>query len=263
MIPVLVLNLPRDAERLRRMDVHLRSLGVAYAVAHGVDGRTVPDDEAIPHLTAFRKGHGREMTRGELGCALAYQQLFRRIADGPDPFVCVIEDDIDVLPTISPFLEETTLGRLPRFDVLRLFSNAHRQHKPAWEVVTLHGHSVVAPLRTGWGTYSQVFTRDGARKLVNLPTMAPIDSMMYYRCPPFGLRIFEVRPSLVRLLDFGSNTANWQTDKSLLSLLKTKVRDSLRVRLHFVMTWGLPGLYGLIRSRYRAKSKGQSEVSLS
>jgi hypothetical protein len=63
----------------------------------------------------------------------------------------VIEDDIDVLPTISPFLEETTLGGLPRFDVLRLFSNAHRQHKPAWEVVTLHGHSVVAPLRTGLG----------------------------------------------------------------------------------------------------------------
>ena len=84
MIPVLVLNLPRDAERRRWMNDHLRSLDIRYERVEAIDGHAVPDAEAAPHLHSFSKGYGREMTRGELGCAFSHLMLFRRIAAGAE-----------------------------------------------------------------------------------------------------------------------------------------------------------------------------------
>ena len=49
------------------MNGHLRSLDIRYELVQAVDGRAVPDAEAATHLRSFRKGYGREMTRGELG----------------------------------------------------------------------------------------------------------------------------------------------------------------------------------------------------
>jgi Glycosyltransferase family 25 (LPS biosynthesis protein) len=127
---------------------HLGSLGISYLVTSGVDGRAVPDQEALPHMGSFGRGHGREMTRGELGCALTYLQPFKRIACGPDPLVCVMEDDIELLPTALPLLNESTLGRLPGFDILRLFSVERQQRNP--------GRSGHATATASWSQYGQV-----------------------------------------------------------------------------------------------------------
>jgi glycosyl transferase family 25 len=248
--------LARDVERRDWMAAHLGSLGISYVLRSGVDGGAVPDQEALPHMASFRRGHGREITRGELGCALSYLQLFERIACGPDPLVCVMEDDIELLPTVLPFLDEATLGRLPEFDILRLFSVEHQQSRSAWKVATFDGHSIVVPVRAGWGTYAQIFSRRGARKLIDRPITGPIDNMIYCDRPPFGLRVLEVRPSLLVRRDFGTHMGDRPRGRRSLPLGARIVgvwRDiyrPMRTRLHFAATWGPRGLYGLIRSRY-------------
>jgi glycosyl transferase, family 25 len=255
-IPVLVLNLPRDFERREWMTAHLGSFGICYLLTSGVDGRAVPDHEALPYMASFRRGHGRDMTRGELGCALTYLQLFKRIACGPDPLVCVMEDDIELLPSVLPFLNESTLGRLPEFDILRLFSVEHQQRRSAWKVGTCNGHSIVVPVRAGWGTHAQVFSRLGARKLIDRPITGPIDNMIYYDRPPFGLHILEVRPSLVVRRDFGTHMSDRPRGRRSLPLgarimgIGRDIYRPVRARLHFAATWGPRGLYGLILSRY-------------
>jgi glycosyl transferase family 25 len=256
-IPVLVLNLPRDIERREWMAAHLGSFRISYLLTSGVDGRAVPDHEALPYMASFRRSHGRNMTRGELGCALTYLQLFKRIACGPDPLVCVMEDDIELLPSVLPFLNESTLGRFPEFDILRLFSVEHQQHRSAWKVGTCNGRSIVVPVRAGWGTYAQVFSRHGARKLIDRPITGPIDNMVYYDRPPFGLRILEVRPSLVVRRDFGTHMSDRPRGRRWLPLgarvmgIGRDIYRPARARLHFAATWGPRGLYGLIMSRYR------------
>lgn len=255
MIPVIVLNLLRDTDRRTWMDGHLRSLGIPYTLAHGIDGRTIPDDEVARHRATFRRGYIRDMTRGELGCALAHLGLFRRIAAGPDPFVCTMEDDIEISTAVLAFLEETTLRLLPPFDVLRLFATGERRHRAAWKVAAAHRHSVVVPLRAGWGMHAQVITRAGAAKLAGWPITAPIDGI-YHDYPPRGLRIMEIRPSLIRRLDFGSNTLVGlmrPAKKTYWYRLRAegyRTKRLLRTRMHFVRTWGLRGLYGLVRSRH-------------
>jgi len=235
------------------MNGHLRSLDIRYELIDGVDGRVVPDALAAPHLRSFSKGYGREMTRGELGCALSHLKLYRRIADGPDEFVCTLEDDIRVSPATLPFLDEAVLRSLPPFDVLRLFSVEHRRYKPAWSVASVQDRSIVVPLRSGWGTQAQIITRAGAAKMADWPITAPIDGI-YHDCPPPELRIMEVRPSLIRSLDFDSNTLMQRPEQTLWVKLRSeafRIKRLLLTRMHFVGTWGLSGIVGVLRSRNR------------
>jgi len=247
MIPVLVLNLARDKDRRTWMHEQLIALQIPHTFMAGIDGLAIPDDAALPAMDLFHRTYGREMTRGELGCARAHLELIRRVASGDNPLVCVMEDDIEVTHATRAFLHELVLARMPPFDVLRLYSNSHRQRHAAWHQATVLGRAVVAPFRTGWGMYAQVYTHEGARKLADRPIVAPIDGMLYYDCPPPGLRILEIRPSLVHLRDMGSSTIGWKPG----DYLKTKVKHPLVARAHFLQTWRMAGLLGLMRSRYR------------
>jgi glycosyl transferase, family 25 len=255
-IPVLVLNLPRDAERRRWMNGHLRSLDIRYELVEAIDGHAVPDAEAAPHLHSFSKGYGREMTRGELGCAFSHLMLFRRIAAGADEFVCTMEDDISLSGATPPFLDEAVLRSLPPFDVLRLFSIQNRRCKPAWSIARLQDCSIVVPLRAGWGTQAQIITRAGAAKMADWRITAPIDGI-YHDCPPPELRIMEVRPSLIRPLDFDSNTHMRRSKQTIWTKLRAeafRIKRLLLTRIHFVRTWGLSGIVGLLRNQPLSQS---------
>ena len=256
MIPVRVLNLPRDSARRAWMHEQLTALQIPHSFVSGIDGHAIPDDTALPAMDLFRAAYGREMTRGELGCACAHLELIRQIAAGDDPLVCAMEDDIELTYAARAFLHELVLSRIPPFDVLRLFSNNHRQRHAAWHQATILGRAVVAPFRTGWGMYAQVYTREGARKLVDRPIVAPIDGMVYYDCPPPGLRILEIRPSLVHMRDMGSSTSGWSNTGNY---IKMKVKNPVMARAHFLRTWGMLGVVGLMRSRYRP-SPGAPDV---
>jgi glycosyl transferase, family 25 len=239
------------------MSGHLRSLDICYELVEGVDGRTVPEAAAAPHLHSFRKGYGREMTRGELGCAISHLMLFRRIAAGAHEFVCTMEDDISISRATLPFLDEQVLRSLPPFDVLRLFSVENRRCKPAWSIGGLDDRSIVVPLRAGWGMQAQIITRAGAAKMADWPITAPIDGI-YHDCPPSELRIMEVRPSLVRSLDFDSNTLMRRPEQTLWVRVRSeafRIKRLLLTRMHFVGTWGLTGIIGLVRSRNRPLSQ--------
>jgi GR25 family glycosyltransferase involved in LPS biosynthesis len=251
MIPVWVMNLARDTERRALMTTRLDRLGIRHEIVPGVDGRALGAHKVAEYNVAFRRGFNRDITRGELGCALAHLDFFRRIANGPDPLVCTMEDDIGLSEDIPQFLQEETLRTLPPFDVLRLFATGMRRHQTAWKVATTHNHDVVVPLRSGWGTQAQIISRNAAALLAEWPIIAPIDGI-YHDYPPRGLRIMEVRPSLVERRDLGSNTAGARSKpakKSILSILRAesyRLRRKLATRRHFIETWGLRGLIGLM-----------------
>jgi glycosyl transferase, family 25 len=233
------------------MDDHLRSLDISYELVEAVDGRAIPDAEAAPHLSSFARGYGREMTRGELGCAMSHLMLYRRIAAGPDQFVCTMEDDISMSRVTLPFLDEAVLRSLPPFDVLRLFSVQSRRYKHAWSIACVQDRNIVVPLRAGWGTQAQIITRLGAAKMADWPITAPIDGI-YHDCPPRTLRIMEVRPSLIEPREFESNTRMRRPQQTPWVKLRAegfRIKRLLLTRIHFVRTWGLSGIVGLVRSR--------------
>ncbi len=117
---------------------------------------------------------------------------------GTDYF-CVLEDDVIPAPRFAEALDETMLKNLPAFDALRLFAHADRWEKPSKTIASLAGSVVVRMLRPGWGCAGQIYSREGARKIVSTIRFvtAPMDFAIYHDCQVEGLRVLEMRPPLV------------------------------------------------------------------
>ena len=92
MIPVVVINLPRSADCRDDIAAHLGHLGIPYRLFAAVDGKTLSD--------AQRARYGSSLPLGAMGCAESHLALLREIADGPDEFVCILEDDVFCGPSM-------------------------------------------------------------------------------------------------------------------------------------------------------------------
>jgi glycosyl transferase family 25 len=199
-IPVLIINLARANERRSRMESALGQLGVEFSILPAVDGSEL-SPEIWKELQVQRclRDYGRELSANEIGCVASYLKVLKSIAAGPDPYVCVLEDDASPTPMFPLALSRRWLDALPRFDILRLVSQPYRLKKsPYVSVASLDRHDIVAPVHGGFLATGQIVTRDSATRLLArlVPVIAPIDNMLY-RDPVIPLRVLEVRPGVV------------------------------------------------------------------
>lgn len=115
----------------------------------------------------YKGQYGRELSPGEIGCAASYWSILQKIERERSEFVCVAEDDADFSVEFLQFLNEDQLRSLPEFDVLRLH-NDHRNGTSgfATSVASLGGFSIFAPLKPRLFATAQIFTADGATKIL-------------------------------------------------------------------------------------------------
>jgi len=182
------------------MESSLGDLNIKFSFFPAVDGSQLdPEVSAKLRVGPCLRDYGRTLTPNEIGCVASYQTVLKSIADGNDPYVCVLEDD--ALPTsMFPLaLSRQWLDTLPRFDILRLVSLPGRlQRTPYIPVTSLDHHAVVAPVHRGFLATGQIITRECAKRLLTslVPVTGPIDNMLY-RDPVIPLRVLETRPGVV------------------------------------------------------------------
>jgi len=199
-IPVFIINLARACERRTKMESALNELGVGFSILAAVDGSELsPEICKELQVQPCLRDYGRELSAHEIGCVASYMKVLKSIADGPDPYVCVLEDDASPSPVFPSVLSRRWLDGLPRFDILRLVSQPYRLRKsPYVSVASLERHDIVAPVHAGFLATGQIITRDSAVRLLArlVPVTAPIDNMLY-RDPVIPLRVLEMRPGVV------------------------------------------------------------------
>jgi glycosyl transferase, family 25 len=199
-IPVVIINLARANERRSKIESALGQLAVRFSILPAVDGSELgPEIWTELQVQPCLRDYGRELSANEIGCVASYLKVLKCIADGPDPYVCVLEDDALPTPAFPFALSPQWLDALPRFDILRLVSQPYRLRKsPYVPVANLERHDVVAPVHSGFLATGQIITRDSAARLLAklVPVTAPIDNMLY-RDPVIPLRVLEMRPGVV------------------------------------------------------------------
>jgi len=199
-IPVLIINLARARERRRKMESSLGELGVRFSFLPAVDGSQLsPEVWTKLQVRPCLRDYGRALSANEIGCVASYLKALKSIADGLDPYVCVLEDDASPTPIFPFVLSRRWLDALPRFDILRLVSQPDRLRKsPYLPVANLECHDIVAPVHKGFLSTGQIITRESATRLLArlVPVTAPIDNMLY-RDPVIPLRVLEMRPGAV------------------------------------------------------------------
>ena len=132
--------------------------------------------------------------------------------------------------------------------MLRLFTHLDRWEKPSRIVDQFHGSVVMRMLRPGWGCQGQIYSRQGARKILASLTCvcAPIDYALYHDCHVSGLKVVEMRPGMVErdpAQDSSIGVREWvkgpETPVERLGRARVRARRKLRAAVSFFRAWGI------------------------
>jgi glycosyl transferase family 25 len=250
-IPVVVINLPRSADRRAYMAAQLGGVGIAYRLFDAFEGAALSPQQ--------RARYGPTLPVGAMGCAESHLAVLREIAAGDADFVCVLEDDAELAPAVVDLLDAATLGRLPPFDVIRL-EGADGRRRPSFPVARFAAFELHLAYRHHMATTAQIFSRAGARKIIaglrELPVA--IDIALYLECYVLGLRVIEARPSLahphaVLPSNIGPGAPPPYTWWQSFRMRKLRSREWRRA-LSFLLAWGP-------RQLLRAKRAGSSAAA--
>ena len=244
MVPVLIINLERDAERRDALTARLDALNVPYRIHKAIAGKDLSPDDMARYSPKRELDFARELLPNEIATSLSHVAAVREGLSLGTDFFCVLEDDTIPSPRFPECLDETVLKALPEFDALRLFAHFDRWDKPSKTIATLAGSVVVRMLRPGWGCAGQVYTRAGAEKIVSSMRFmsAPIDFAIYHDCHVMGLKVLETRPPLITHAPVPSSVGDrdipdapvWQPVRNM-----RRVRRKVRAAQSFLKAWGL------------------------
>jgi hypothetical protein len=167
---------------------------------------------------------------------------------GPeDPRILVVSrDHLGDLDVASQWLDV--------FDVIRLMTDPEFGRGPSRIVAADAAHAVHAPLRLGFFTLAQVFSRAGGQKVLAglVPLWAPLDNLIYRDAGIVGLRVLEIRPAVVLQRPTPTLTEGRFEDAAARAVkrpLKIELRRKLflvarrfRAVRSYARAWGLRGL---------------------
>lgn len=164
-----LINLKRDAARLRAANAQLRKIGLSYERFEAVDAKTLSKVACRQSVNSFRWwcAVGRPIRIGEIGCAMSHYSIYRKMTEP----VCVLEDDVILdsrFPHVLDYVERHL--DLSRPQVV-LLSN-HTRCVPA-----VSGQPTIQVARGDMYTEGYVITPLAAQALLraNWPLQTPCD----------------------------------------------------------------------------------------
>ena len=142
---------------------------------------------------------GRPWAPGELACLLSHYEVWRLIAEGPDEFGMVLEDDLLVDPRLKKVLEGEA-GIPPDADVVKLETGSQMVTLSRRSVSTVGGPAWHRLLSVHDGAGAYLLSRRTARLLT--PRLAsfraPADDLLFKGTLGTGkrLRVYQAVPAL-------------------------------------------------------------------
>ncbi len=127
---VFVINLDSSTDRLAHMHATLSRLGLSYERIPAIDGTKLSQDEIKHRYSSFwfQLFHGRQMSPGELGCALSHKLAYRRIVEDQLDWGLVLEDDVLLDDSLLELLQALFGVKLPA-EIIQLYFSEQRRHK--------------------------------------------------------------------------------------------------------------------------------------
>ena len=221
---IFVVNLESSVDRREFIGSQLEKLDLLYEIFPAVDGRKVPQEE----LDEFYDGKaaiaffGRELTRGEIGCAWSHLNIYRWMVDNQIPEALVLEDDVILNQDLKEILNRRNLFPADWELVFLSYNNAVAS---VWDRIPIYdGYKLVKFVEHPNWTSGYLITLEGAKKLLSLgyPIRMPADWLTGNRLNR-NIRIYGIKPVVIpQNKDFQEtisgrfelNQSNWFGDKA-------------------------------------------------
>jgi glycosyl transferase family 25 len=197
--PIFVISLQRATDRAVFVERTLDELGVAFEVLPAVDALELTTAQLAQYSSRRAMfEYGRELSRGELACALSHLRALEVMRERDLDRIVVLEDDTRPLPGF-PDVVGLSATIAPEGSVVTfhsLFSGA--APVPVESTELPETYRLCRYLRTPMGTQAYLITRSAAARVleVGFPIALPSDELLFRRRPS-GLEVFGVEPSPV------------------------------------------------------------------
>ncbi len=166
-----VINLARAVERRAHMEQQLQRLGIDYEIFPAIDGQELSEEDLRQYSAKeAKKLNGRELSKGEIGCALSHLRIYEKLISSGEEDCLILEDDVNIgqmfveilrhkekLPSDWEFINFVTDAKeqpfgLPICDIYRPARFKNRANRTSANLVNVKGARKLAaharPLRT-------------------------------------------------------------------------------------------------------------------
>lgn len=176
--PIWVISLQRSTDRRAHITHHLTAHNLAFEICDAVDGQQLTTkDLALYDAGQAIQCLGRELTCGEIGCALSHLRLHQRMVDENLDEVLILEDDAVLKFGFFEVLRRRAL--FPKDWELMLLSNTNGicsawYHQPLFEHL-----AIVKFAGRVYGNAAYLLRQGAARKLLaaGYPIRVPSDNL--------------------------------------------------------------------------------------
>jgi glycosyl transferase, family 25 len=178
LIKIYIINLKRSKERRGEMIRKMNSYGLEYEFFQAIDGQELSKellDEIYSQPYSFKKAFGREMTLGEIGCAMSHLNLYKKVVDEKTALALILEDDIDMDKRLEFVVRNIRTKEIlkKKFDLILLGYSANGTNYKKKAEVSLFGRNKLnnqiffgIPTVWNWSTIGYLISRTGAQKLL-------------------------------------------------------------------------------------------------
>jgi glycosyl transferase, family 25 len=168
------INLAREPARRAGIEEQLRSCRIPHEIFPAIDALTLDDARLASSYDAVSaRRRYREMSRGEVACALSHIAVYRRILDAGLRHALVLEDDAQLgasLPMAIGRLCEQIPAERPVVVLL-----THVDKYSGWGRESLGGAgSLVRRYRHWWRAHGYFVTREAAARMAEM--LMPVSS---------------------------------------------------------------------------------------
>ena len=207
MIPLVFINLDKDAERRSRLEQELQRLHIAGKRLPAVWWKQLDAAQQTPLYSASlnHSQYYKPLVDGEKGCYASHIAAWEMLLSSDAPAMVVLEDDVRLDDTFVRAVDAIAAMQQP-WDMVKLMGRPQEKVRSA--VTLTEVHQLIQYRRVPSFTAGYVISRRGAQKLLQsrIPFGRPIDIDLRFWWEN-DLEILGVLPPPVLLDDTSLNTS--------------------------------------------------------
>ncbi len=215
-LPIVFINLDRDAERRTRLLAELQQIDMPSERFPAVWWADVPPEQASRWYSddLNARQYYKPLRNGEKGCYASHIGAWQQLLASDAPALVVLEDDVRLTPQFADVVKAIAALQEP-WDMVKLLGRDREKVRSQRPLVP--GTALVDYARVPSMTAGYVVSRAGAAKLLahRQPFGRPIDVDLRFWWECDQLRILGVSPSAIALDDTSEVSSIWDTRDTL------------------------------------------------
>jgi glycosyl transferase family 25 len=249
-LPIYIINLKRDVQKREHMIKEMSKFDLDYELIEAIDGSLLSESE-ISEVYDKEKSIssiGRELSRGEIGCALSHRNIYKKMIDDSIKEAVILEDDVELPQDLIAILNKNK--KFPKDCELMLFGYWQNQVIDVKFFISFYffkyfwkNYKIVRFASNMYGTYGYFITQNGAKKLLEIldqKIYMPID---HYSDDDMYVNLYGIYPQVVNLSKKFDLITDLENERN--ELRKNMVKKESFVYIKFILN--NIGLLNIIR----------------